>query len=98
MYVILTSRDGQYRTELSDGLRACETYEYLFYGQKKARFVIASLEREVKIRVIEENPPRTVNDISSKFLEKFATVENARARLQELVKFGDLDMQLSKVG
>ena len=98
MFVILTSRDGQYRTELSDELRACEIYDYLFYGQKKARFVIASLEREVKIRVIEENPPRTVNDIPSKFLEKFATVEKARARLRELVNFGDMDMQLSKVG
>jgi hypothetical protein len=97
MYVILTSRDGQYRTEISDGLLACETYDYLFYGEKKARFVIASLEREVKIRVVEENPPRAVNAISSKFLEKFATVEAARARLRELVGFGDMDMQLCKI-
>ena len=53
MYVILTSKPGQFRTEIVDGLRPLEAYDYLFYGDKKARFVIAELLKDTKIRVIE---------------------------------------------
>ena len=97
MFVILSSRPGQYRTELGDGLEACETYDYLFAGQPKARFVIANLLRDVKIRVIDEAPPGRVNDIPSKFLQKFATVEAARAQLHSLTSFGGMDTTLRRL-
>ena len=32
MYVILTSKPGQFSTEIVDGLRPLEAYDYLFYG------------------------------------------------------------------
>ncbi len=97
MFVILTSRPGQYRTELGDGLQACEAYDYLFAGQPKARFVIASLLRDVRIRVIDEAPPERINDIPCKFLQKFATVEDARAQLQGLASFRGMDAVLRRL-
>ena len=59
MYVILTSKPGQFRTEVTEGLKPLEAYDYLFYGQKKAHFVIAELVRDdTRIRVVEDDPSR----------------------------------------
>jgi hypothetical protein len=97
MFVILTSRPGQFRTEPGEGLRIQETYEYSFHGETKARFVIAELQNEVKVRVIDETPPERINNVPSKFLEHFATIDAARARLRSLVSFGGLDTALNKL-
>ncbi len=97
MYVILTSKPGRYRTEAVDGLRPCEAYDYVFYGQCLAHFVIAELERAVKVRVIDETPPIVVNEVPSKFLEQFATLERARRELQHLTAFGSMDAVLELV-
>ncbi|HUB46666.1 MAG TPA: ferredoxin [Acetobacteraceae bacterium] len=97
MFVILTSRPGQYRTEPGPGLRLCESYDYLFCGQNKARFDIAELLHDVKVRVVDETPPERVNDIPSKFLPKFASLEEARAELRSLVRFGMVDAALRRV-
>ena len=35
MYVILTSKPGLFRTEIVDGLRPLQAYDYLFYGTGK---------------------------------------------------------------
>ena len=92
MYVILTSKPGRFRTELVDGLRPVETYDYLFYGQKKAEFVIAELTGEVRLRVIDEaDPPRPQPEVPSKFLEKFATIDAALRELLHLTAFGNMD-------
>lgn len=82
MYVILTSKAGQFRTEIVDGLKPLASYDYLFYGTKKATFVIAELLRDTKIKVIDEawSPP-IVNEVPSKFLEKFETPERAFSEL-----------------
>jgi hypothetical protein len=96
MYVILTSKPGQFRTDILDGLRPVETYDYLFYGQNKARFVIAELLRDTKIRVIEDESA-IVNDVPTKFLERFETVELAFNELQHLTTFGAIDTALRKV-
>jgi hypothetical protein len=52
------------------------------------------LLRDVKVRVVDETLPERINDIPSKFLEKFVTIEAARARLRSLVGFGRLDTEL----
>lgn len=97
MYVILTSKPGQFRSEVTDGLRPLETYDYLFYGVRKATFVIAELLKETKIRVIDETwSPPIVNEVPSKFLEKFATPELAFAELEHLTSFGTMDTTLRK--
>lgn len=97
MYVILTSKDGQFRTEATNGIRPCEAYDYLFYGQRKARFVIAELLRDVKIRVIDETPPGFTNDIPSRLFAKFASVESAREELRHLTSFGSMRTALERV-
>lgn len=96
MYVILTSKPGQFRTETVAGLRPVEAYDYLFYGQTKAQFVIAELlEESTKIRVVEDDSA-IVNDVPSKFLDKFATVELAFNELRHLTTFGHMDTALRK--
>ncbi|MDM0077928.1 ferredoxin [Variovorax sp. J2P1-59] len=94
MYVILTSKPGQFRTELVEGLRRVESADYLFFGRCKARFVIAEVVSDCRITVIDEVPPETVNHVPIKFFEKFTTVERARKALRELVHEGDADVVL----
>ena len=68
MYVILTSKPGQFRTEVVDGLRPLEAYDYRFYGHVKAHFVIAELvEESTKIRVVEDDS--AIVDLLRIFLE-----------------------------
>jgi hypothetical protein len=97
MYVILTSKPGQFRTELVAGLQAIESYDYLFCGRKRAHFVIAQLEREVRIRIVEDGARPLVNDVPSKFLPRFATLEQARAELRQLAGNGALDAALVRL-
>jgi hypothetical protein len=97
MYVILTSKIGHYHTEIGDGVRPCEAYEYLFYGQKKAHFVIAELQRDVKLRVVDETPPVVTALVPSKFLPRFPTIEAARRELGQLVKSGSMQTVLERL-
>lgn len=96
MYVILTSKPGQFRTEIGDALQPVEAYDYLFCGRKRAHFVIANLTRDVKITIVDESFPPVVNHVSSKFLAKFETVEAARHELNSLTHFGGMDIALVK--
>ena len=97
-YVILTSKPGQFRTEIVDGLVPVEAYDYLFFGRCKARFVIARLDGERKVRVVDETPPLAVNLVPTKFLEKFDSAEQARHELGQLVREGDPDVLLQRTG
>jgi hypothetical protein len=96
MYVLLSSKPGAYHTDLTDGVRPCETYDYLFCGQKKASFVIAELLRECRVRVTDETPPIVTTEVPSKFLPRFATIEDARRELRTLVRFGTIDTVLER--
>lgn len=94
MYVILTSKPGQFRTEFGPGLRPVESYEYRFCGAKKADFVIAELLHDTRITIVDETPPTTVNSVPSRRLESFDSVERARRALRHLTSFGRMDAQL----
>ena len=95
MYVILTSKPGQFRTEPTPGLRPVESFDYLFFGRRKARFVIAEvMSPDCRVTVTDETPPEVVNHVPIKFLESFDSVERARAALRELVREGDADVAL----
>lgn len=94
MYVILTSKPGEFTTELVDGLTPVETYDYIFYGRKKAEYVIAELAGDVRVRIVDAVDPSIVNNVPSKFLEKFDSVESARTELGALTRFGNIDAQL----
>lgn len=96
MYTILTSKPGLFRTEIIDGMRPIEAYDYFFYGQKRAHFVIAELLNEaIKVRVIEDGS-EIVNDVPSKFLGKFESVEGAFNELKHLTTFGHMETDLRK--
>ena len=81
MFVILTSKPGQFHTEIGEGMKPVEAYDYTFCGRKKARFVIAELEAPTRVRIVDETPPPVVNLVPTKFLEKFTTIERARQQL-----------------
>ena len=96
-YVILASKPGQFRTEPGPDLQALESYDYLFYGRKRAHYVIARMEHEAKVRIVDESGSPTVNLVPSKFLPKFDTLEAARDELRQLATFGSMDIALVKL-
>ena len=97
MYVILTNKPGFYRTELCEGLEPIEYYDYLFCGRKRAHYVIALLTKPLRVKIVDETGPEIVNFVPSKFLEKFQTLEQARAKLQALASFGAMNIELRQV-
>jgi hypothetical protein len=84
MFVILTSKPGQFHTVVGEGLRPVESWTYLLDGRKRAEFVIAEITGSPRITIVDETPPPVVNEIPSKLLERFATVERARSELASL--------------
>ena len=97
MYAILTSKPGQYRTELSAGLSPIEAYDYVFCGAVRARFIIAEVGTVQRITVVDEAGTPVANHVPVKFFPSFATPEAARAELQHLVKFGSMQVSLEPV-
>ena len=96
MFVILTSKPGQFRTELGDHLQPVESYDYLFCGRKRAQFVIATLLAEAKTRIVEECTPPIVNYVPSKFLPRFDSLDAARDELKTLAGSACKDIALIK--
>jgi hypothetical protein len=96
-FVILTSKPGQYETEMIEGLVAAESYEYKFYERTLARFDIVRLVEDVRIKIVDVQDPAQVNLVPSKFLEKFVSIEDARAALRILVKTDSKDVYLVPV-
>jgi hypothetical protein len=97
MYVLLTTKPGEFRTEITKGLQPVESYDYIFYGRKRANFTIAELSDEIKIRIVEDEPPQIVNDVPSRLFEQFPTIEEARDELRTLTTYGHMDIKLRKV-
>jgi hypothetical protein len=96
-YVILTSKDGIFRTEGDANLRPVETWDYIFYGQRRARFVVAEVLAETRVRIIDEQVPPNVNLVPSKLLEHFASLEAVRRELASLTTYGTMDTSLRQV-
>lgn len=96
-FVILTSKPGQFRTELSPGLTAVEAYEFHAHGKLRARFVIAELVHETRVRIVDEAATPLVNLVPSKLLPRFADLAAARAELRHLTRFGSQEASLIPV-
>jgi ferredoxin len=94
MFVILTSKPGQFRSEPGAGMQPRERYDYLLCGRLRARFVVAELQGASRVRIIDEGDAAAVNEVPSKFLPAFERIEQARSELESLVRFGDLDARL----
>lgn len=97
MYIILTSKPGQYRTEPAPGMQPVERYDYLLCGRKRAEFVLAEMQVEAKVTVIEEGEGGAINHVPTKFLPRFSTLEEARAELKHLAGFGTLEIELVRI-
>lgn len=95
MFVILTSKPGQYRTQANADISLLEAWDYHFCGRLLAHFAVGELLRETKVQVIEDGPGGTTNQVPSKFLERFDSLEQARSELQHLCQFGALDASLT---
>ncbi|MCA6217136.1 ferredoxin [Ideonella sp. B7] len=97
MYVILTSKAGQFRTESGPGLTPIEAYDYLLCGHPRARFVIAEIEGDPRVRVVDTAGRETVNLVPSKFLARYASLDQARGELTDLCHFGQMELALRPV-
>jgi len=94
MHVILTSKPGQYRTELNEDIELIETWHYHFYGRLRARFDIGRLRKETRVRIVAEDDTGTVNIVPSKFLERFDDYASAKRELEQLCSHGGAEAQL----
>lgn len=94
MYVVLTSKPGEYRTEPGVGVETVAAYEYHFQGRFKAVFAIARIQEGSRVRIVEETPNGTINDIPTRQMEKFATAEQAHEELAGLTQFGSIQAEL----
>ncbi|MFQ3786555.1 hypothetical protein [Halomonas sp. A29] len=97
MYIILTSKLGEYDARPGQGISPVESYEYFFYGKKKADFTIAEVSGDQgRVSIVETGEGGKTNSVPLKFFERFDTVEAARAELEQLVTFGSIDTRLEK--
>ncbi|KAA0012061.1 ferredoxin [Billgrantia pellis] len=97
MYIILTSKLGEYDARPGQGIAPVESYEYFFYGKKKANFTIAVVSGdEGRVSIVEAGEGGKTNSVPLKFFERFDTVEAARAELEQLVAFGSIDARLER--
>ncbi|MEM7444983.1 MAG: ferredoxin [Pseudomonadota bacterium] len=99
MYIIVTSKPQEYSAELGSGVRAVETYDYFFYGQHRATHIIGEVVADdARVRIIDAEDPDCINSVPTKFFGDFDDVEAAREELEELIRFGDIDTRLERVG
>ena len=96
MFITLTSKPGQFHSEICGRATLIETYDYFFYKDLKAKFFIYQIDSEVKIKISDETPPRVTNHISSKFLQQFTSIDEARAELNTLAPANNSNVQLIK--
>ena len=96
MYVILTSKPEIYTSALDDESAVVESYKYIFYDRCKAIFEIARLEQDAQVTITEVEPPHIRNRVSTKFLGHYDTLDEARAELNHLTRFGGLQASLER--
>lgn len=94
MFVILTSKPGQYRSEPGPGMAARELYDYILCDRLRARFLLAELPGPSRVRIVEEAEGGAVNDVPTKFLPTFTTLDAAREALKQLTLYGELGSRL----
>ena len=84
-FIILTSKPGVFHTEIGQDTSPIERYDYVFHGRTRASFVIATLERETRIALVDDNEPSIVNRVPSKLFTKYTSPLEARRDLEQLV-------------
>lgn len=95
MYVVVTSKPGVYKSSLNADAKIVEAYEYYFYDRHLATFHLAELLTDGYVEIVEDKGE--VNRVPTKFLEAFDTLEEAKAEINELISFGNLEVRLEKI-
>lgn len=96
MYIVLTSRPGEYRSEPTLGITPVETHDYYYGKRHVAAFVVAKLEGQARVRIVEEAAPYGANLVPTKFYEKFGSVSEAMTSLEALVGHEHAQARLSR--
>ncbi len=96
MYIVLTSRPGEYRSEPTTGITPVETHDYFYGTRHVAAFVVAKLDGQARVKIVEEASPHGENLVPTKFFEKFESVSAAVASLEGLVGHGHAQARLSR--
>lgn len=94
MYVILTSKPGQFHMASGPGMTVIQAYDYVSYGKTRAIFQIAELQGVSRVTITEDEPSRAINHVPAKFLPSFATLDAALAELHHLTRYGSMEAQL----
>lgn len=97
VYVMLAAKPGVFHTEIGPDVQPVESYDYVCQGRIHGHFVIARLERETRMVVVDEGEPSTFSQVPSKLLKKYASVEAARGELEQLTKSQLADVRLVRV-
>jgi ferredoxin len=96
MYIVLTSRPGQYRSEPTAGITPVETHDYFYGARHVAAFVVAKLDGTSRVRIVDEADPDRANLVPTKFFESFDSVSEAVASLEALVGRDHAQARLSR--
>lgn len=98
MYIIVSDKHGAFRSETGDGVETVETWRYLFHGKERARYRICEvIDPGARIAIIDADDESCVNSLALRFFGDFADVAAARAEIESLVRFGDLDARIERV-
>ena len=96
MYIVLTSRPGQYRSEPTPGITPVEIHDYFYGARHVAAFVVAKLDGTSRVRIVDEADPDRANLVPTKFFESFDSVSEAVASLEALVGRDHAQARLSR--
>lgn len=95
MYLIATSKPGDYEARLENGVRPVETYHYMFHGRLHAIYTIAQADGPgARVSIVDAEDPRCVSRIPVKFFGDFDDLAEARREIEQLVGDDGLDVKL----
>ncbi|WP_241288112.1 hypothetical protein [Burkholderia stabilis] len=84
MYIILTTKPAQYRSEAAEGIHPLDSYAYHYEGRHVATFTIAEADGRARVRIVELDDSGTVNLVPVRFFEQFPTQQAALQSLDHL--------------
>ena len=98
MFIIITDKPGEYSSEPDANVQPVESWKYIFYGKQRATFTIGEVTSDdARIKIIDAEDTSCINSVPSKFFGDFSDIEAARAEINELIHFSDIDARLEKV-
>lgn len=99
MYVLITSKPGEYDAIPGDGVTPVKRFDYFFYDRKRASYVIAEVQSSsARVGIRELDEQGTCNSVPIKFFESFESVEDAEKELASLAQVGDGNVSLVEAG